>query len=311
MANRSVGKNNRVILQHVDSVGYVTDLTFGGLTYWSKQVGMGMAPLHRLSEQGPNQDGVTDLGFRLDQRTVGLVLGIVGPTPEIVESKQERLYSLFKPRTSSYSLRLIKVGAGVVRQIDCHTLAGPDFGSDEEVPTINGYMFRAGLQITAPNPVWYDPTLRVQSFGLTGGGGAWTIPWVIPWAIGSSDLNQTSLITYAGNWEEFPIIIVVGPITNAVITNNVSGQSISFQGQTIANGDTYTIDLRPGRKTVVDQNNVNQVSKLADGSDLATFSLLPDPDVPDGINPIQVSGSLVSTVTQVYVQYYRRYIGGR
>jgi hypothetical protein len=304
-------KKERIELQYIAADGTVIDLTYGGLAYWSGAVGLGMSPIKRLNEQGPNQNGVTDLGFRLDQRSVGLSFILTGSSPEMVEAKQDKLYDLFKPRNQSYSLRLKRVKEGIVRQIDCHTLQGPDFSSDQETEGNCGPIFRAAIQVYAPNPVFYDPNLLTQSFSLSGGGGAWTIPWAIPWAIGSATLDQSVNIVYDGQWEEFPIITIQGPITDAQITNQASGDILSFVGATISTGETYTIDLRPGRKSVIDALGVNQIAKLTDGSDLATWSLLPSPDVTGGVNSIRVQGSGVSTVTQIYIQYYRRYIGGR
>jgi hypothetical protein len=270
-----------------------------------------MAPIRRLTEQGPDQDGVTDLGFRLDQRMIGLMFGMIAHSSEAMETKQGRMYELFKPRDVAYSLRLKHVRTGQVRQIDCHTTQGPDFASDEEREGARSSIWRAAVQVYAPNPVFYDPTVQSVTFGLTGGGGAWTIPWAIPWGIGAADLDQTVAILYAGQFEEFPIITIQGPITNLIITNLVTGDVLSFNGQVIGSSDTYTIDLRPGMKAITDQTGTNQISKLADGSDLATFSLVPDPDAPGGINSIQVTGTSVSTATQIYLRYYNRYVGGR
>lgn len=311
MARRLGPGRDRVELSYVSAEGVVTDLTYGTLCYWLKQVGLGMAPIRRLTEQGPDQDGVTDLGFRLDQRTIGLVFGLLAHSPEALELKTERFYQLFKPRDVAYSLRIKHITTGQVRQIDCHTTQGPDFASDEEREGDHSLVWRAAVQVYAPNPVFYDPAAQAVSFGLTGGGGAWTIPWAIPWGIGAADLDQTVAIEYAGQFEEFPVITVQGPITNLIITSNVTGDVLSFNGQTIGSLDTYTIDLRPGKKTIVDQTGTNQIAKLADGSDLATFSLIPDPDAVGGINSIRVTGTNVSTATQIYLRYYNRYVGGR
>jgi hypothetical protein len=306
---RQSAQQARLELSHLSNEGVLTDLTYGGLTFWDGRVGTGMPPVRRITEQGPSQHGVSDLGFRLDQRTVGLVLTFTGIDDTAVERKQERIYGLFKPRDVAYKLRFRTPGRRRTYQIDCHTTSGPDFSSAEMKDGGRSPIYRAALQVYAPDPVFYDPSLHVVSFGLTGGGGAWTIPWVIPWGIGSSTLNQTTNVIYAGNWLEYPIITVVGPITNAIIANAISGDAIDFTGATIAAGVTYTIDLRPGHRSVVDQAGTNQIATLADGSDMATWSLLPDPDAPGGINPITVSGSGVTEATQVYLQYYDRYVG--
>jgi hypothetical protein len=306
---RSTIRQARLALAHISATGAVTDLTYGGLTFWDGRVGTGLVTARRITEQGPDQDGVSDLGFRLNQRTVGLVLTFTGANDTAVERKQERIYGLLKPRDAAYSLRFRTPGRGRTYQIDCHTIDGPDFSSQEARDGLRAPLYRAAVQIYAPDPVFYDPVLRSQSFGLTGGGGAWAIPWAIPWAIGSSALDQTTNILYAGNWEEFPIITMQGPIDNATITNTVSGALLSFSGASLSASDVYTIDLRPGRKSIVNQAGANVIANLAAGSDLATWSLLPDPDAPGGVNPVRVTGSNVTTATQVFIAYYHRFVG--
>lgn len=299
----------RIELAHIGAEGGETDLTYGGLTFWDGRIGTGMVTARRITEQGPDQHGVSDLGFRLDQRSVGLVLTFSGADDRAVERKQERIYGLFKPRDVAYSLRFRTPGRRRLYQIDCHTIQGPDFSSQEEGDGLRAPIYRAALQVYAPDPVFYAPVLRSQSFGLSGGGGAWAIPWAIPWAIGSSALDQTTNILYAGNWEEFPIITMQGPIDSATITNTISGDRLDFSGASLSASDVYTIDLRPGRKSIVNQAGANVIANLAAGSDLATWSLLPDPDAPGGVNPVRVTGSNVTTATQVFIAYYHRFVG--
>lgn len=306
---RNTIRQARLELAHVSAEGDLADLTYGSLTYWDGRVGTGMTPVRRITEQGPDQHGVSDLGFRLDQRTVGLVLTFTGADDTAVERKQERIYGLFKPRDVAYSLRFRTPGRRRLYQIDCHTVQGPDFSSQEERDGLRAPIYRAALQVYAPDPVFYNPVLRSQSFGLSGGGGAWAIPWAIPWALGASVLDQTANIAYDGNWEEFPIITIQGPIDDAVITHQGSGDVLDFTGASLSASDVYTIDLRPGHKSVVDQTGTNVIADLADGSDMATWSLLPAPDVAGGINVVRVEGSNVTTATQVYIAYYDRYVG--
>lgn len=293
----------RLELSHVRN-GVITDLTYGSLTYWDKRTGTGNPNSRRITEQGPQQHGVSDLGFRLEQRMIGLRLTFSGADDTAVERKQEKLYELFHPSDEPYSLRFRTAGLNKVYQLDCYTISGPDFSSDEEMEGECAPIYQVTIQLYAPDPVFYDPMQRVESFGLTGGGGAWEIPWEIPWSIGSAVLDQTTQIDYVGTWEEYPQIIIVGPIKDAVITQLINGDALDFTGHKINTGETFTIDLRPGFKSVVDADGVNQIATLADGSDLATWRLFPRRS-----NIIRVTGSEVTDATQVYIQFYNRYEG--
>ena len=56
----------------ITSNGVTTDLHDQVNYLWLDADGIGMAPVRRLTQKGPMQDGVTDLGYRLDPRHVTL-----------------------------------------------------------------------------------------------------------------------------------------------------------------------------------------------------------------------------------------------
>jgi hypothetical protein len=179
------------------------------------------------------------------------------------------------------------------------------FGTSER----QGLAHRAVIALCAPDPVWYDPTQVAQVFALGGGGGAFAVPLAVPVAVGASTIDQTTMVPYAGSWRSEPIIRIVGPITNAVITNLSTDEKLDFTGTTISAGDYYEIDTRFGYKTVKDAAGANKISKLTTDSDLATFHLAPDPEVADGENSINVAGSSANAATAVTVYWYSRFIG--
>jgi hypothetical protein len=148
------------------------------------------------------------------------------------------------------------------------------------------------------------------TFALGGGGGTMEVPTEVPTEIGASDINMTQAVLYTGTWYSFPQIRIEGPITDCVITNETTGEKLDFTGTTIADGDYYLIDTRYGRKSVIDSNGANKISKLTSDSDLATFHLEPPGAVaPDGSNSVRVEGSSIDAGTIVYMTYYRRYLG--
>lgn len=266
--------------------------------------GLGMAPSRRLSERGPMQHGETDRGYRYDPRVLSLIFGISGQSMADYWDARDALYRLFRPRDTALSVRL-DLENGAARQIDGH-LVGGLLGSSKDR---RGFTLKLAATVRCPKPFWYDPTPVFETFGASGASGGMAIPWKIPWAIGASNINQTRPILYTGSFQAEPIIQIVGPISNPVITNLVSGDTLDFTGTTIAGGTVYTIDCRYNYKTVVDQNGANQIAKLVSGSDLATFALLPDPDAPGGVNSIAIAGTSITAATNVYLTYSRQYVG--
>ena len=274
-------------------------------TIWLEQDdGLGMAPSHRLVERGPLQDGVTDRGVRLDPRDLSLLVGVQANTMADLWDARDALHRLFTPRSSLLSLRYDLENGGA-RQIDGAISKGLSASSKDR----KGYTMRLALTLTCPDPIWYDPTPVAVTFGASGAAAGMGVPWAIPWKLGATNITQTRTIAYAGSWKTYPIVTIVGPITSPILQNQVSGDKLDFTGTTIAGGTSYTIDCRYGQKTVVDSSGTNQISKLTGDSDLSTFCLLPDPDAPGGANSLAVTGTGVSSATQIYLTYTTRYVG--
>lgn len=288
-----------ILLTDADGVPRVEVLFVGG-------TGTGMSPLHRLSERGPQQHGVTDRSFRLDARSIAYVFELWAPNGEAdLEDGRDALYQLFTPTNTPLQLRIDRAN-GTVRQIDCHFTGGiPGDTKDMEGP----FSQKVAVTLGADDPLWYDPTQIAETFGATGASVGMAIPWKIPWQLGASSISQSRAITYTGTFETQPVVRIVGPITSPVIINTASPglDKLDFTGSTIAGGTYYEVDLV--NKTVLDHLGVNQIAKLTSDSDLSTFALHPHPIAPGGVNTISVGGTGISAATQVYLNYYIRYIG--
>jgi len=121
--------------------------------------------------------------------------------------------------------------------------------------------------------------------------------------------GASKTITYAGSFAEYPVVTILGPITNPVLTNVSTGETLDFTGITIAALDSYIIDCRFGYKTVKDAAGTNKIADLTTASDLATFHLAADPEVSGGANAFTLTGSGTTGATTVTVAYYNRYVG--
>jgi hypothetical protein len=281
------------------NIDWIVDNTTYSLTdrtnfYHLKYDGFAHAPLHRLSERGPLQNGDTDRGYRLDPRIVTLKLGIFGTSETDFYSKRNTLNTIFMASDTAGEL-LFSYGS-VERQLDCYCI--------EIAPGDRNHLWQEFvISLKANDPTWYDPTQIVTYFYVSGGSEKMEVPTVIPMTIGGSTVNQNEVITNGGDYEAFPTIRIDGPITGPTITNDDTGDTLDFTGTTINAGDWLDIDCRYGYKTVEDQDSANQISTLTDESDIATFSL------GSGSNSITVTGTSATEATQVTIRYYERYIG--
>lgn len=267
---------------------------------------LGMSPNHRLSSRGPQQHGESDEGFRLDPRYFSLVWEMVGGgTRGALFTLRRRLLGILRPMESPTVLEFV-LDNGDVRRIDAYVQDAPmGHNAGERYDSL-----RVGVQFKAPDPTFYAASDVNVVFSLGGGSAALEVPLTVPMNVGVSTLDQVRTIAYAGSWYAFPIVKIVGPITDAVVTNELTGEKLDFTGTTIAADDYYEIDTRYGQKTVVDSSGANKIGALADDHDLSTFHLEP-PEGEDSVrnNSIRVEGESVTAATEVYVRYRTRYVG--
>jgi hypothetical protein len=272
--------------------------------------GFGMPPIERLTEQGPNQHGVTDRGFRLQPRTLNLKIMSLPVDLADFYTLRDLLLRIFKPSNAPLIVRRTIVGAGaggadLVRCADCHTVDGGRFSSEDAKAMAQ----KDVLQVYAPDPALYDPTGEALTFGSAGGGSGFTVPTPVPTSVGASDLGDTVVINYPGSWLTYPKIRITGPITNPVITNLTTGLKLDFTGITIADGAWYEIDCAYDKKTVLNNAGVNKIGDLTDDSDLTDFSIEADPEATGGTNSIQATGSAVNANTKIDLTWFVRYLG--
>lgn len=264
--------------------------------------GFGMSPVRRLTQRGPLQNGDTDVGFRLDPRTMRVAVLAYSSTPAAMHTKREQLLGMLYPGESTNPVKLRWTYNGTTqRQIDCHVQGGLSLGSSGLIKN----NWRDVVEFRASDPTWYDPVGGSVQFAQTGGGTPWAVPVVFPTNFGASNLSGSATIDLsdANAWDTYPIIYATGPVTNLVITNTATGDKLDFTGSSIGGGVTYTIDLRYGNKTVIDSTSTNRINQLTSDSNTATFRLV------RGNNTITVTGTSITAATNIYIQYNTRFVG--
>lgn len=268
--------------------------------------GIDTAAIDPITEQGPLQHGDSDIDMRLQPRIVQMVLQARTTNTYSHESNRELFNRIFTPSRQLGKLRITYNNLRVF-EIVARCLGN----SGIRRSLVDDQLLRAGVALRCPDPLWYNPEMHSISFGIAAGNSAFSVPTPVPTPMGSSVLNQTTTINYAGTFAEFPLFLVYGPIADPKIVNASTGRKIDLTGITIANGSYYTIDLRYGRKFVYKNGDTSDIrtGEVTTDSQLATFAIEADPDVADGVNPITITGTSANSVTQVYMQYYDRYSG--
>jgi len=266
--------------------------------------GFGLPDIEPISESGPNQDGSTDKGFRLKPRVINLALkGFPAERGAAYWDFRQTWLKTFKPTNIPTILRV--VSGSMVREILVKTVAGSKLPRKQG----QGLVIEDGVQLLAHDPTWYDPAGVALSFSGGAGGTGTPVPLIVPVTVGASSVNVSVAHAYTGTWRTFPLIRITGPITDAVILNATTGKKLSLIGSTINAGNYIEIDTRFEAKTVIDQAGANQISRLTSDSDLAGWAIEADPEAPDGINNLTVTGSAANAATKIDITYFRRFIG--
>ena len=279
--------------------GYYADLTDLVLYNTQSLAGLGAAPLREFVNRGPSQNGDTFLDYRYDPRKIQIAFSGIGTDEATWHDRRAELLRIFRPSRTPIQLRYSRPPDRVY-QWDCSVSIPPKFSSDDRI----GFTQRAVAELTAHNPFPYDPEGVSVPFALSGGGTGFVVPVVTPFTFGASTLSVTSVIALPdiAAIDSFPIITLTGPINTPVITNNTTGDSLTFTTN-LGSGTVYTIDTRYGYKSVTDQLGAVKTGDLSNTSDLATFSLVP------GDNSITVTGTSATVATSISFQFYKYFLG--
>ncbi len=268
----------------------------------------GMPPVRRLTEQGPFQDGVTDIGFRVDERMIALGFFLIANNSRNLWTRRNNLLGFFKPDLDGIHLCLQKLD--FERKIKVFLYRDMTLGS-EHAAELEGQrvMQRVVVDFLAPDPAWFDPTLKTATYTSVAISQL-VLPMEFPIVFGTYVINPSTLITYAGTWKTQPTIIITGPVIGPTIRNLQTGLEIKLN-YSIAAGEVVTMTLEYGNKTVTTSfGNQNLIGCITDDSDFEEFGLVPDPEAAGGVQQVSVIGTGMTVgVSQVALQWYEKFIG--
>jgi hypothetical protein len=271
--------------------GAATVHTIAGATqaHHVELTALGTPPVQRWLYRHHQADGGVDQGFRLEPRRLAWELFVQDEVETAFDAKLQALYRLFKPYEEALKIKVTRSG-GAVRQLDCFVQGPVELAQSNQL----GFSGIVKVPLVAPDPLWYAPT---QKFATT------TIP----------TSGATFNVGTQGNYETWPVITVTGPVADLVLTTSMVNvyrsvtAVIDLTGVSIAAGDTRVIDLRPGKKTVVDSAGANKLSEMVNQS-WVNFRLWPAPFKASGTNTISYTWSSRSTGAFVQFGYYDRYV---
>lgn len=267
-------------------------------------IGYGAPPIDYISQRGYRQHGETKLDYLLAPRTVTLDLW-KKPACSRVEYWQNRaaLHDLLRPNRGGSLQLTLTMPDGSQRSIYLDPQPGAQF--DTPQTENNNWEINESLDFIAFDPVWFNPSQTVQAVALDATQNL-VFPIVFPIEFGPGGALYTATINYAGTWKSYPRLIITGPYTTVLLTDSVTGATISLTVP-IAAGQSRTIDLTPGAISIVDENGDSVFGELSSDSDLVDFTIEPDPIAAGGVNTISADIFGAGTATTFTIEYSERF----
>jgi hypothetical protein len=261
--------------------GVVTDLSaWSAGSYVLDGITGHLAPTYEFATQ---QTAGVD-GEQLQQVTpqagsVVLPVDFVASDAAELRSRVRSLAHALRPRAGIGVLTAV-ADDGTARTLPCYYRKGLEAGR------YNVARFRAALEFWAPSPWWRGDPVTV-GYGL-----AAPTPFfpILPLVLSASTITgQTTIDLSATDAPTWPVWTVTGPGTQLTLSNTYTRPqddgtvatvtSSLVLNSAIGDGQTVTIDSRPGRQSAVRSDGLSVFASL--GSDPALFPLV------DGVNTVR------------------------
>lgn len=275
--------------------------------------GLGMPLISYLTQKGPSQHGETIVGYRLQPRTIQLLVRQNSCDRIAYWENRSILIDNIRPNntpigsTAKGKLRKL-FQDGSMRDIDVVIDQGPIFTA-RDLSVWDEWGFTETLRFIAHDPTFYNPVEKSIAFSDLNDPSSFLIfPFSFDLIFGGYTYGTSSILTYTGSWQAYPRIVITGPAENLLLINLSTSEVIELN-YNVSAGQTITIDLAFGVKTVVDNTGRNLAGAISLQSNLDTFHFAPSPEVTNGQNYLYVYASGTTDDSSVIFYYNERFIG--
>lgn len=281
------------------------ELVFTGDVLLLAYGNLGAPPTNFITRKGYKQNGVTEVDYLLEPRTISIQLYQQGTEDrQVYWDRRKELHDFLRPNRGGPLQFIIRTPNGTEYAIIVRADPGLTFPSKSND---NSWIIDDPLDFIAFDPIFFNETEVDLEFQITVQDQL-IFPITFPISFGTSDLFFSSGdIVYAGTWKTYPTITLIGPYTRAVISNVTTGVSI-LMSIPILQGETRIINLTPGAQSITDGNGNNKFSELGAGSNLIDFVLQPDPIVPGGVQELTIQlVDGVNGISGASLTYFERF----
>jgi hypothetical protein len=268
--------------------------------------GTGTPPYEYITQRGPFQHGESLTAVYAKPRVLQLMIMQRYDNRDSYWNGRRNLLGVLSPRRQAIDgnvdlgvLRRI-LSTGEKRDLKCLITEGPKFEPRHE-DSWQELSYTETLRFTAFDPIYYDPT--VQSYIFDQQGSQLVFPIVFP--IRFETILQDVTLNYNGTWLTYPTFTITGPMTYFHIVNETTGEQIDITYD-LAAGETITIALAYGSKSVTKNDGTNLLPYVSGDSDLGTFHIT---EASLGVNQLHVHMVGVTSTSQIEMTWNDRYVG--
>lgn len=282
--------------------------------------GMGLPPIEYITQKGPYQHGQTVLDYRLQTRLIQYIHRRKGCSREDYWSNRGDLLNIIRPNRQAANTfrqgRLRKIQPdGTKRDIRALIDFGPGFQA-RDPSRWDEWAFTETLRFRCDDPIFFDPAQQSVTWSVSTDDGLifyespdWESHLTFPIVFSGDAISAYQTISgYSGTWHSYPTIVIAGPVDEPRIENQTLGEIIALSYD-VAAGETVTINLDFGNKTITSSTGANLIGTVTNDSTLGTFRIAPAPEAPNGDNVLYASGAGGTLATAITLTYYVNYIG--
>lgn len=266
----------------------------------------GAPPTEFITRRGYKQDGVTEIDYLLNTRNLSVTIWQASAcSRQEYWDNRHALHEFLRPNRGGPLKFTLRQPDGSLRSL--YVRADP--GLILPAPGDNSWLIQEPIEFIAFDPVWFEPDTVVTNV-TSSISEQLVFPITFDNAniiFGESGLLFIDAVTYTGTWESYPTITITGPYT-AVTVRHLERQIVLTLSVAILANETRVLTLTPGSQSLVDGMGNNKFSELGPLSNLVNFSILPEPEVVNGLNTLRVNlTGGVAGQSSVTIAYNRRY----
>lgn len=260
--------------------------------------GFGGVEVDHMTSQTPNQNGMSYYFSRYNSRNLAFQFYLVSSSFDFLQTQKQSIARYF---SASYGVGKLQIytDSADTKYFEIEAVPDGNLNLFQTISTAQDNMCLCSVTMSAFSPMFYDPNMQTVSF--SGYGGGFSLPFTYPFTLGTTGIGA---VLNNGSTTVPAKIVINGPFTNPVLTNNRTGESIRVV-VALSEGEQLVINTDPNNSSItfVDSEGNETNMFYAVSVDSVLWKLLP------GMNEIEYTDSGSIGNNPIAVSWRNEYAG--